>query len=98
MEGHHKVQGSYSKLKMYKAMMGRLDGITSQLNDVKGMLVDLSMRSHLLNVDTLTLISPESLDIVETGLSQCAEAENRIKSLLQARVTNAAVAATAIQS
>ena len=38
----------------------------------------VAVRSHLLNVEILTMISPEAMDLIECGLAECKRSEQNI--------------------
>lgn len=62
-------------------MISRMGEIEKTLATVKETLSTASVRCHLLNVDVVTMFSPEMLDILNITKEQCEDCIKAMKTL-----------------
>lgn len=65
----------------YENMISRMGEIEKTLATVKETLSTASVRCHLLNVDVVTMFSPEMLDILNITKEQCEDCIKAMKTL-----------------
>ena len=58
----------------------------------------LPVKSYLLNIDILTLISPETMDIIESSILECNRSEMQLRAMLPAANASASVGGDAEQT